>query len=215
MRPVVTRNRRPYLTSGIAAILVVTVGFITYRLLTPKGIERDAGDMMESIERGDGARLHSFLLDYEIKALALDPRKVDRVLDEIVVPRLNRLRREGAPDLAEYGRGSQGVASQAYYDPSGKRFDFWIVAQRTDSGSRTLLSSLIYNAWMVDFIILEGREYSKESMAQAIVRGIDRDLRTLEDIGIKGRVDVPPHDQFVTWEELRKSKQVVVTGSSH
>ncbi|HRF58474.1 MAG TPA: hypothetical protein PLH94_01015 [Fimbriimonadaceae bacterium] len=202
------KRARKWIVAGVIGLAAIVV---TVRLTHRPSLEADALDILEATESGNGGALFGYLHAYEITALDLDPIKVKRVLDEIVRPRLALLKKVGPRETEIIGRGSQGIASQSYVDPQGRRFDLIASPFATPEGGRTLLSQSILSAWIIEFIVLEGRAFNRETKADAILRGLAQDRQKLEAIGIRGQVDLPPYTAFESWDAVAEKMNGRIT----
>ena len=199
-----------------ALVIAAAVLFVFYARASVSAGDGGGYELVARFDRVDGITAGSDIRMKGIKigtvtALDLDPIKVKRVLDEIVRPRLALLKKVGPRETEIIGRGSQGIASQSYVDPQGRRFDLIASPFATPEGGRTLLSQSILSAWIIEFIVLEGRAFNRETKADAILRGLAQDRQKLEAIGIRGQVDLPPYTAFESWDAVAEKMNGRIT----
>ena len=189
----------------IVALTIASVGWYVYGLLFPRTLADDARDIAHVVWGSNGRSIYPYLFDSEIKALNLDRKKADEVMNKLVLPRMTLLKNVQIGNCHVNNNRvapSQGVCEISYTYPSGM-----IVprasetADASDGGGKTSLCGLLIRSWFVLYHAQNpDKPFTAATGVEAYLSGIQKDREVLEKLGISGCFNPADPTVPVPWD---------------
>ena len=162
--------------------------FLIWWLRRPPRLEVEARNLLEAMQSGDGSVLQHYAFPEEVAANALSPDKLRRVYMEIVIPRLNQLKRSGNMELQNFG--DQGVAGYDVATKYGRRFSMSADVYPVDGEIRSPVLRSVFGAWLMDYYSTHDEPFDLLTRNKAIIAGVRADREKLRAIGVVAVSDI-------------------------
>ncbi len=185
-----TRRKRIGLAAAIVVWLLVVAVWVLRR---PADLGVAARDAMLAAEASDGHRLMKYAFPLEIEVNDLTPKKLERLFKEVINPYYESYRRTGAVETENFGH--QGAASMRLSKPGRPDVTLGANTYRVEGRPRAPITSHLLAAWSQTTVDrLPGRDMRQFTVARnnAVIAGLHRDRKKLEDIGIVAIVAIDP-----------------------
>lgn len=180
------------------AILILLV--IGWRLTRPPAIADAAGDVHGAMIAGNADVLYDHIYEHE-KALGLDRQMVRSIVHELIQPRFARYRSAEGRKVEANKTLSQGYASALLSSDGGRTFEADVVVDQTDTGPRLRLFSLLWQAWLAEYIVEHGAIQDLGDGYQAGIDGLTKDIEFLRGLGVKGFAGLSREDGYRTLDD--------------
>ena len=178
-----------------------------------------AKTVIEAVYDADGRTLMKYAFEEEIRANDLTPRKLGRVFNEIVLPRISAL--EKSESLITQNNGEQGIAEYEYRTRHGQSFTFAADVYPVDGEVRSPILRYLFGAWLFSYYNEHDEPFTIIGRNKAVIEGLKQDQELLRDIGITHLVDlnviegkviiIPTSDlieRYEAWNEQLEAAQI-------
>lgn len=141
----------------------------------------------------------------ERRDCAVTPERMQRVLDELVMPRLKKVSVVGDESVRQHNDPvDEAVASVHYRLPDGSTEHLAVDMWFTESGGkRSVLLHTLYGVWYIDKRLAAGHPLSTVEQVEAYLEGLRKDRQKLQEIGVTGLYW--PEFGARTWGQIESS----------
>jgi hypothetical protein len=188
----------------VGAGLLAVAGAMLLFAMMPKSLSVHANTLLDAALEGDSRALLAYSLPEEKNRLGLDEQKVRQLWGRLILPRLANFELVGGSRQAEVYAGHQGHAGISLRTSDGRIFGFGASPWASDEGAGCKLMDFLVISWYLDYMREDGRDASEQKpgdLSRACISGLNKDLPTLQELGIDGMVK---GSKVVTWAKLRE-----------
>jgi hypothetical protein len=181
-------TRRANLFWGIFVALWIAIGGIWWSR-RPVPVDQAANDALSAMMAADGVALKRMAFPDELEANPrLNANGLSRIYKELVVPRVNRLKRKANVDLVN--NGDQGVASFEIESRHGFKLTMGAEAYSTENGPRVSVLRTLYGAWIMEYYDQRNVPFDLLNRNRAVLAGVQKDREVLKAAGVDALSDV-------------------------
>lgn len=140
----------------------------------------------------------------ERRSCGLTPERMDRVMAELIKPRLEPFSILGERHVEPPGADQVVWANVSVGNPAG--FELPLSVELAPDSSGTWASSYtkpLFAAWVADWMTTTGRVIDHRGDAEALLFGLRKDRAKLEEIGLSGMASLGSNPTVVTWAEFQ------------
>lgn len=176
-----------------------------------KPLTSDAQSYMQAVLNGDGEALYRLSYDMERKLLRLTPEKLTRFLREILVPEMRGMKVVSMKPWADQADAREACVEVRLEGPPSRSHVMTFCVYRSEQGGRAMVSGLVFDAWMLRYVVNKGKPMNWKARYEAAILGITADRERLLAIGLPGYVPVPqpgaPAPTLRTWGAVLASSR--------
>jgi hypothetical protein len=145
-------------------------------------LDEVAFSAFEAMMRADGEALLELTFEEEIEKNQLTPEKLYAVYSELVLPRLAAATRR--PGDVKAGYEKMGLGGFEYATALDYEMPICAEVYMTPKGLRLSALTPLFHAWMIEYFSVNGEVFNLESRNKAMLAGLQKDAKKLEEIGI-------------------------------
>jgi hypothetical protein len=193
-------NRRSFLSAtAVTLALACAAGWLVLR-------RRSLAEIAESCVRAAIANDPGVLFDNcytsDIRQVGIDRSQYIKAWQAVVAPRLARCKVIGNVEVQELS-SYQAAASVRLRTSSGHETEWSITCDASSDGPGIEAFNAIRSAWYLEYLDEPGLSFTPKNIIPALLTGLSKDRRVLEQIGLMGLPSrTPGVFKLRTWDEM-------------